>query len=65
MYVMSANSTSQAQLAPTCILDPDGNVVAAAPLNEEYLLTAEIEIREPDFGRRGRMEYARALTGLR
>jgi omega-amidase len=33
MYVMSANSTSQSQLAPTCIIDPDGKVVAAAPLN--------------------------------
>jgi omega-amidase len=62
MYVMSANSTSQKQLAPTCIIDPDGNVIAIAPLNEEYLLTAEIEIAAPGFGRRGRLEYARSLT---
>jgi len=62
MHVASTNSTSQMQLAPTCIVDPDGNVIAVAPLNEEYLLAAEIEIAEPGFGRRGRLEYARSLT---
>lgn len=62
MYVASANSTSQKQLAPTCIIDPDGNVIAIAPMNEDHLLTAEIEIAEPGFGRRGRLEYARSLT---
>jgi omega-amidase len=63
MYVLSANSTSQEQMAPTCLIDPDGNVLASAPLNEECLLTAEIEITEPGFGQQGRLEYARALTG--
>lgn len=62
MYVMSANSSSQHQLAPTCVIDPDGKVIAAAPLDEEYLLTTEIEITEPGFSRQGRMEYAKALT---
>jgi predicted amidohydrolase len=62
MYIASANSTSQQQWAPTCIIDPDGNVIGIAPLNEEYLLTAEIEITEPGFGRRGRLEYGRSLT---
>ncbi len=62
MYVLSANSTSQRQWAPTCLVDPDGEVRAAAPLNEEYLLATEIEITEPGFGRQGRIEYSRALT---
>jgi omega-amidase len=62
MYVLSANSTSQQQLAPTCVIDPDGNVMDVAPLNEEYLLTAEIEITEPGFGRQGRIEHSKALT---
>ncbi|MEW6403628.1 MAG: carbon-nitrogen hydrolase family protein [Chloroflexota bacterium] len=62
MYVLSANSTSQQQWAPTCVIDPDGNVMDVAPLNEEYLLTTEIEITEPGFGRKGRIEYSRALT---
>ena len=64
MYVLSANSTSQKQGTPTCIIDPDGNVLDVAPLNEEYLLTTEIEIAEPGFGRQGRIEYSRALTTL-
>lgn len=65
MYVLSANSASHQQRAPTCVIDPDGNVIAAAPLNQEYFLTAEIEITEPGFSRRGRIEYARALTASR
>jgi predicted amidohydrolase len=64
MYVLSANSTSQHQGAPTCLIDPDGNLIRVAPLNEEYLLTAEIERTEPGFGRQGRIEYSRALTAL-
>lgn len=62
MYVLSANSTSRQQLAPTCLMDPDGNVIAAAPVNEEFLLTAEIEITEPGFSRAGRITYSKALT---
>lgn len=65
MYVASANSISQRQLAPTCVIDPDGIVIAAAPLNEEYLLTTVIEIGEPGFGRRGRLDYSKALTTLK
>jgi hypothetical protein len=56
MYVLSANSTSQQQWAPTCLIDPDGNVVNVAALNKEYLLMAEIEITEPGFSRQGRVE---------
>ncbi len=58
---LSANSAPQRQLAPTCIIDPDGIVIAVAPLNEEHLLVAEIEIDEPGFGRRGRIEHSMAL----
>jgi len=62
MYVLSANSISQQQLAPTCAINPDGKVTSAAPSNVEYLLTTEIEITEPDFSRQGRIETSRALT---
>jgi predicted amidohydrolase len=65
MYVLSANSTSQCQGAPTCLIDPDGDVPAAAPLQEEYLLATEIEITKPGFGREGRITYSRALTASR
>jgi predicted amidohydrolase len=49
----------------TCLIDPDGNVIGAAPLDQEYLLTAEIEITEPEFSRRGRIEYSKALAASR
>jgi predicted amidohydrolase len=62
MYVLSANSTSQQQLAPTCLIDPDGIVIETAPLNEEHLLVAEIEITDPGFSRLGRLTYSRTLT---
>ena len=62
MFVLSANSISQYQLAPTCLIDPDGHVIVSAPLNEEFLLTAVIEITEPNFGRQGRISYSKLLT---
>lgn len=65
MYVLSANSISQKQMAPTCLIDPDGNVTAAAPRDEEYLLAVEIEVSEPGVGRKGRMEHSLALTASR
>ena len=65
MYVLSANSASKQQLTPTCVIDPDGNVMDVAPLNEEYLLTAEIEITKPGFGRQGRIEHSKALITSR
>jgi hypothetical protein len=37
-------------------------VVDTTPLNEEYLLTTEIEITEPGFGRKGRIAYSKTLT---
>ena len=65
MFVLSANSVSQNQLAPTCLIDPDGNVLSKAPSNQEYLLAAEIEINKPGFGREGIITHARALSASR
>jgi omega-amidase len=62
MFVLSANSTSQQQLAPTCRINPDGQVVGMAPLNQEALLTGEIEITPPNFGRQGRIIQSKMLT---
>jgi predicted amidohydrolase len=64
LYVLSVNSTSSYQLAPTCIIDPDGTVIEVAPINEEHLLVTEIEIKKPGFGREGRIMYSRMLTSL-
>jgi predicted amidohydrolase len=60
-YVLTANSISQHQLASTGLVDPDGNIIDTAPLKEEFLLTAEIEITRPDFGRQGRISNSKAL----
>jgi predicted amidohydrolase len=62
MYVLSANSTSQNQLAPTCLIDPDGKLLDSALLNEESLLSAEIEMTAPNFGREGRIVHSKVLT---
>ncbi|MDP4176201.1 MAG: hypothetical protein Q8933_19630 [Bacteroidota bacterium] len=62
MYILSANSTSKNQLAPTCLIDPDGKVIDSALLNEESLLSAEIEMTIPNFGREGRIVHSKVLT---
>ncbi|MHC4872329.1 MAG: carbon-nitrogen hydrolase family protein, partial [Planctomycetota bacterium] len=42
IYVMSANSLNGIQNCPTCIIDPDGNILADAGVEKEKLITAEI-----------------------
>jgi predicted amidohydrolase len=64
MYVISANSISGYQTAPTCLINPDGMVLETAPLNEEYLLTFEYENLVSNFGRDGRIHHSRELLGI-
>jgi omega-amidase len=64
MYVLSANSISQYQLAPTCLINPDGIILEMAPLNQESLITREIEILPPDFGQEGRISNSKILQGM-
>jgi len=61
MYVLSSNSTSNYQLAPSCLIDPDGNILEKAQLNEESLISSEIEFIEPHFGRKGRIANSEGL----
>lgn len=61
MYVLSANSISQYQLAPSCLINPDGLILEMAPLNKESLITREIEILPPDFGQEGRITCSKML----
>lgn len=63
MYVISANSISGYQTAPTCLINPDGIVLESAPLNEEYLLTFEYKSLTSNFGRDGRIHHSRELLG--
>lgn len=34
MYVLSAGSITRSQTAPTCLIDPDGRILASAPRNQ-------------------------------
>ena len=61
MYVLSANSISQYQLAPTCLINPDGLVLEMAPLNTEARIVKEIEILPPNFGQEGRIIHSKEL----
>jgi len=64
MYVISVNSIAKHQTAPTCLTDPDGNVLTVAPKDREYLLTFDLVNQETNFGRDGRMKHSKELTGI-
>jgi omega-amidase len=64
MYVLSVNSISAYQTAPTCLIDPDGEVLEIAPRNGEYLLTLEYARSGSNFGRDGRIHYSKELLGI-
>ena len=61
VHVLSANSVSDRQGAPTCLIDPDGRVLAAAPRENEALIVGRIELGPPPFGRRGRIRHSSEL----
>ena len=64
LYVLSANSISAHPTAPTCLIDPDGEVLASAPLDEEHLLTFEYAPAGSNFGRDGRISHSKELLGI-
>lgn len=61
MYVVTANSLSQTQLVPTCLIDQDGQVITSAPSNEEALIAGAIVRDTPNFGRTGRILHSQEL----
>ncbi len=63
MFLMSANSLSGTQTAPTCIINPDGVVLQSAPRDEECLLVFEFERDPSNFGREGRIKHSQELVG--
>lgn len=62
MYVLSANSVSRPQAAPTCLVDPDGVVVCRAPRDKEALVTGVVTLGPPTFGRMGRISHSSSLA---
>jgi len=63
MTVVSVNSTSGFQTAPTAVIDHNGNVVLEAPKNEEHLMVYDYAEPEPDFGTEGRRANNQLLLG--
>jgi len=58
MTVVSVNSISNYQTAPTAVFDINGKIVSEAPKNEEYLLIYDYETPEIGFGARGRIAHS-------
>ena len=54
MTVVSVNSVSKFQTAPTAVIDHNGGVILEAPQNEEYLMVYEYTEPKSSFGMEGR-----------
>ncbi|MCB2179768.1 carbon-nitrogen hydrolase family protein [bacterium] len=64
MTVVSVDSISQYQTAPTAMFNPNGYMFKEAPLNQETLLVHDFTLPEISFGMKGRIENSRRLTGM-
>jgi predicted amidohydrolase len=54
MTIVSVNSISKCQTAPTAVINHNGEVVLEAPKNQEYLLVYDYSVPEITFGMEGR-----------
>ena len=61
MTVISVNSTSHYQTAPTAVIDINGSIVSEAPRNQEYLIVYEYKAPVMGFGQKGRLHYSLEL----
>lgn len=61
MTVISVNSTSNYQTAPTAVFDSNGYVVEEAPINQEYLLIYDYNVHTIEFGAKGRIQNSQEL----
>ena len=56
MTIISVDSISDYQTAPTAVFNQNGIVMDEAPLNKEYLMIYDYEVPKIGFGERGRIE---------
>ncbi|HEX9062273.1 MAG TPA: carbon-nitrogen hydrolase family protein [Clostridia bacterium] len=63
MTIVSVNSISKYQTAPTAVIDLNGNIVDEAPRNQEYLLVYDYNVPAIDFGAEGRIKQSLKLLG--
>ena len=61
MTVISVNSSSKHQSAPTAVIDHNGRVISEAPKNREHMLIFEYEPPEITFGMDGRITHSKKL----
>ncbi len=61
MTVITVNSISKYQVAPTAVFDLNGYIVCEAPKNQEYLLVYDYNTPTIDFGAEGRIYNSRRL----
>lgn len=59
--VISVNSTSYYQTAPTAVIDINGNILYEAPRNQEYLIIYDYQKPVIEFGEKGRLFYSNKL----
>jgi omega-amidase len=64
LFVISSNTISKRQTAPTAIINPDGKILRIAPQHEEDLLSVEVDGIQPTFGRNGRIRHSKELLGI-
>lgn len=62
--IVSVNSCSHCQTAPTAVFDENGGVIKEAPPNEECLLVYEFEKPMLGYGARGRVQISKELLGI-
>jgi omega-amidase len=63
MTVISVNSISKYQTAPTAVIDSNGHIVNEAPRNREYLIVYDYNSPLIDFGAKGRIQNSLELIG--
>ena len=65
MTVISVNSTSKFQTAPTAVIDHNGKIVYESPKGQEYLLVYEYEPPKTTFGMEGRITHSKELISAK
>jgi omega-amidase len=63
MTIISVNSISKYQTAPTAVFNSNGHIVSEAPRNQEYLIVYDYNTPTMDFGHKGRIHYSLELLG--
>jgi omega-amidase len=64
MTIISVNSISKYQTAPTAVIASDGHIVCEAPKKQEYLIIYDYDTPTIDFSRKGRIHHSNELLGI-